>query len=137
MHQIQARYGNKLSHVGLGDEAQKNLGEALRIAREIKNDPLVAQILNFEGDRLFYSGDFSAARLLFEQALKVVSHTSDREQTLVTKFNLAKVAVMQGHPRDPFRTLQSLAEGADRSVHKYLAVECTVYLGQALIAAKE
>ena len=135
--QIQASYGNTLSLVGLGDEAQKNLGEALRIAREIKNDPLVAQILNFEGDRLFYSGDFSAARLLFEQALKVVSHTSDREQTLVTKFNLAKVAVMQGHPREQFRTLQSLAEEADRSGHKYLAVECTVYLGQALIAAKE
>jgi len=135
--QIQASYGNTLSLVGLGAEAQRNLDEALRTAREIKNDPLVAQILNFEGDRLFYSGDFSAARLLFEQALKVVSHTSDREQTVVTKFNLAKVAVMQGHSREQFRTLQSLAEEADRSGHKYLAVECTVYLGQALIAAKE
>jgi serine/threonine protein kinase/tetratricopeptide (TPR) repeat protein len=135
--QIEASYGNTLSLVGRGAEAQKNLDEALRTAREIKNDPLVAQILNFEGDRLFYSGDFGAARLLFEQALKVVSRTTDREQTLVTKFNLAKVAVMQGHSREQFRTLQSLADEADRSGHKYLAVECTVYLGQALIAAKE
>jgi tetratricopeptide (TPR) repeat protein len=135
--QIQASYGNTLSLVGLGAEAQKNLDEALRTAREIKNDPLVAQILNFEGDRLFYSGDFSAARLLFEQALKVVSHTTDREQTLVTKFNLAKVAVMQGHSREQLRTLQSLGEEADRSGPKYVAVECTIYLGQALIAAKE
>jgi tetratricopeptide (TPR) repeat protein len=93
--------------------------------------------LNFEGDRLFYGGDFSAARLLFEQALKVVSRTTDREQTLVTKFNLAKVAAMQGHSREQLRTLQSLAEEADRSGHKYLAVECTIYLGQALIEAKE
>jgi tetratricopeptide (TPR) repeat protein len=108
-----------------------------RTAREIKNEPLVAQILNFEGDRLFYSGDLSAARLLFEQALKVVSHTTDREQTLLTKFNLAKVAVMQGHSREEFRTLQSLAEEADRAGFKHLAVECTLYLGQALIAAKE
>lgn len=135
--QIQASYGNTLSLVGLGAEAQKNLDEALRTAREIKNDPLVAQILNFEGDRLFYSGDFSAARLLFEQALKVVSHTTDREQTLVTKFNLAKVAVMQGHSREEFRPLQTLAEEADRAGFKHLAVECNLYLGQALIAARE
>jgi tetratricopeptide (TPR) repeat protein len=135
--QIQASYGNTLSLVGLGADAQKNLDEALRTAREIKNDPLVVQILNFEGDRLFYGGDFSAARLLFEQALKVVSHTTDREQTLVTKFNLAKVAVMQGHSREEFHTLQSLAEEADRSGFKHLSVECTIYLGQALIAAKE
>ncbi|MHB8216547.1 MAG: protein kinase domain-containing protein [Candidatus Sulfotelmatobacter sp.] len=135
--QIQASYGNTLSLVGLGAEAQKNLDEALRAAREIKNDPLVAQILNFEGDRLFYSGDFNAARLLFEQALKVVSHTTDREQTLLTKFNLAKIAVMQGHSREEFRTLQTLAEEADRAGFKHLAVECNLYLGQALIAAKE
>jgi tetratricopeptide (TPR) repeat protein len=74
---------------------------------------------------------------LFEQALKVVSHTTDREQTLLTKFNLAKVAVMQGHFREQFRTLQSLAEEADRSGFKHLSVQCTIYLGQALIAAKE
>jgi len=135
--QIQASYGNTLSLVGLGTEAQKNLDEALRAAREIKNDPLVAQILNFEGDRLFYSGDFNGARSLFDQALKVVSHTTDREQNLVTKFNLAKVAVMQGHSREQFRPLQTLAGEADRAGFKHLAVECNLYLGQAQIAARE
>ena len=135
--QIQASYGNTLTLLGQGAEAQKNLDEALRTAREIKNDPLVVQILNFEGDRLFYSGDFAAARLRFEQASKVVLHTTDREQTLVTKFNLAKVAVMQGHSREQFSSLQSLAEEADRSGLKYLAVECSIYRGQALIEAKE
>src|SRR5258708_34847545 len=44
---------------------------------------------------------------------------------------------MQGHPHEQFRTLQLLAEEADRSGLKHLAVECTIYLGQALIAAKE
>ena len=135
--QIEASYGNTLALLGRGSEAQKNLDESLRIAREIKNDPLVAQILNFEGDRLFYSGDFAGARALYEQAMKVVSHTTDREQTLVTKFNLAKVEVMQGRGREQFRTLQSLSEEADRSGFKHLAVECTIYLGQALIAARE
>ena len=135
--QIEASYGNTLSLVGQGAEAQKNLDEALRGAREIKNDPLAAQVLNFEGDRLFYSGDPGAARLLYEQALKVVSHTTDREQTLITKFNLAKVAVMEGRSRQELSALQALAEESDRSGFKYLSVECSVYLGQALIAAKE
>jgi tetratricopeptide (TPR) repeat protein len=44
---------------------------------------------------------------------------------------------MQGHSREEFHTLQSLAEEADRSGFKHLSVECTIYLGQALIAAKE
>jgi tetratricopeptide (TPR) repeat protein len=135
--QIEASYANTLTLVGRGNEAQKSLDEALRTAREIKNDPLVAQILNFEGDRFFYTGDFAAARLRFEQASKMLSRTTDREQTLVTKFNLAKVAVMQGHSREQLTSLQSLADEADRSGLKYLAVECSVYRGQALIAAKE
>ena len=66
-----------------------------------------------------------------------MSHTTDREQNLVTKFNLAKVAVMQGHSREQFRPLQTLAEEADRAGFKHLAVECNLYLGQAQIAARE
>jgi tetratricopeptide (TPR) repeat protein len=135
--QIQASYGNTLTLVGRAPEAQKNLDDALRTAREVKNDPLIAQILNFEGDRLFYSGDFAGARSWYQQASKIVAHNTDREQTLLTKFNLAKVAVMQGRSREQFSSLQSLADDADRAGLKHLAVECSLYLGQALIQAKE
>ena len=135
--QIQASYGNTLTLLGRGAEAQKNLDEALRTARVVKNDPLIAQILNFEGDRVFYSGDFAGARSWFDQASKITAHNTDREQTLVTKFNLAKVAVMQGRSGEQFNSLQSLAEQADRSGLKHLAVECSLYLGQALITAKQ
>ncbi|HTM41366.1 MAG TPA: tetratricopeptide repeat protein [Terriglobales bacterium] len=135
--QIQASYGNTLTLLGRGTDAQKNLDEALRTAREVKNDPLIAQILNFEGDRVFYSGDFAGARSWFEQASKITSRNPDREQTLITKFNLAKVAVMQGRTREEFSTLQSLADDADRAGLEHLSMECSVYLGQALITAKE
>ncbi len=44
---------------------------------------------------------------------------------------------MQGRSREEFTALQSLADDADRAGLKHLSVECSVYLGQALIAAKE
>ena len=135
--QIQASYGNTLALMGRAEEAQKNLDEALRTARDVKNDPLIAQILNFEGDRAFYAGDFAAARSWFEQAAKIAAHTSDHEQALVTKFNLAKVAVMQGRSREQFSSLQSLADDADRSGLKHLGVECSLYWGQGLIEARQ
>src|SRR4029077_11803212 len=55
--EIEAIYGNALSLLGRWDQAQKTLDEALTAARELKNDPLIAQILNFQGDRLFYLGE--------------------------------------------------------------------------------
>ena len=135
--EIQGTYGNALTLMGRGDEAQKNLDEALGMARELKNNPLIARILNFEGDRLFYRGDFKAARSFFEQASQAAARTTDREQILLSKFNLAKVAVREGRSRETLSALRGLAEQADRSGLKYLSVECSIYLAEALISGKD
>ena len=135
--QIQASYGNALTLIGRGTEAQKNLDEALNLARELKNDPVIAQVLNFQGDRLFYLGDFKAARSSYEQASQVAAHTTDRGQILVSKFNLAKVNVMEGGSRDSVAALQTLAEQAEQSGLKYVSVEASLVLAQALINNKD
>jgi tetratricopeptide (TPR) repeat protein len=135
--EMQGSYGNALTLIGRGDEAQKNLDEALGMARELKNNPVTAKILNFQGDRLFYRGDFKAARSLFEQASQVAGRTTDREQALLSKFNLAKVAVKDGRSHETLRALQGLAEQADRLGLKYLSVECSIYLAEALIINKD
>ena len=135
--EIQGTYGNALTLMGRGDEAQKNLDEALGMARELKNNPLIARILNFEGDRLFYRGDFKAARSFFEQASQAAARTTDREQILLSKFNLAKVAVKEGRSRESLSALRGLAEQADGSGLKYLSVECSIYLAEALISGKD
>ncbi len=135
--QMQASYGNALTLIGRESEAQKNLDEALRLARELKNDPAIAQILNFQGDRLFYQGDFKGAGTLYQQASGVAAHTTDRGQILVSKFNLAKVNVMEGRSRESIAALQTLAEQADQSGLKYISVEASLYLAQALINAKD
>jgi eukaryotic-like serine/threonine-protein kinase len=137
LSQMQASYGNALTLIGRESEAQKNLDEALKLARELKNDPAIAQILNFQGDRLFYQGDFQGARTLYEQASRVAAHTTDRSQILVSKFNFAKVNVMEGRSRESIATLQTLAEQADQSGLKYVSVEASLYLAQALINTKD
>ena len=75
---ILSGYGNALSLVGRGNDAQKILDEALGVAREIKSEPLKAQTLNFQGDRFFYNGDLKSAKAQYEQALRVASRTSDQ-----------------------------------------------------------
>ena len=135
--QMQANYANALTLIGRGDAGQQKLDEALAMARELKNNPVIAQILNLEGDRLFYAGSFQAAKTLFQQASQVASHTTDREQGLLSKFNLAKVNVKAGRSKEMVGTLQTLAEQTDRLGLKYLSVECSVYLAEALINNKD
>src|SRR5438552_4964201 len=135
--EIQSAYSNALLLIGRGDDAQKNLEEALGLARELKNNALIARVLNLQGDRLFYRGDFKAARPLFEQASQVAARTTDREQILLSKFNMAKIAVKQGRSQDAVNVLKPLADDADRSGLKHLSIECSVYMAEAVIASKQ
>lgn len=134
---ILSGYGNALSLLGRGDEAQKSLDEARDIAHAIKSDPLAAQILNFQGDRFFYTGDLKSAKSEYQQALRAASHTTDRDKVLVSKLNLAKVSVAEGNSRDAIKVLRGLAAEADTSGLKYFSLECSVYLAKALISVKD
>ena len=55
------------------DEAVKPLDEALALAKDLQNPTLIAQILRFQADRLFYSGDAKGAVALAEQAIQAAS----------------------------------------------------------------
>jgi tetratricopeptide (TPR) repeat protein len=50
---------------------------------------------------------------------------------------VAKSAVRAGQSRSAIKTLQTLAEKADTLGLKYISVECSVYLGEALVQAKD
>ncbi|MCU1296133.1 MAG: Serine/threonine-protein kinase PknB [Acidobacteriaceae bacterium] len=130
-------YGNSLALLGKSQEAEKDLGEAVGLSREVKNLSLVGQNLNFQGDSAFYQGDFKAAGKFYQQALQVASQTTNRRLRLTSKFNLAKVAVKQGNSREPVAVLRGLAEQADAAGLKYLSVECSVYLGEAQMNQKD
>ncbi len=134
---ILSGYGNALSLAGRSEEAQGNLQEALNLARELKHQPLIAQILNFQGDLLFYQGDFKSAKPVFEQALQLASRTQDRYLILTSKTNLAKVTLKEGRGRVVINSLKALAQESGALRLKYLSSECSAYLGEALLSTKD
>ena len=131
MAEIVGGYGHALAQAGRGDEAARNFDEALGLARELKNQALIAQTLNFQGDSSFYRGDLRGARQLYEQAVQAASHSNDRHAVLQSNINLLKVAAREAGKQAAIVRLKSLAEGADALGLKYLALEASVYLAKA------
>jgi len=137
MAEILSGYGGALAEAGRPEEGQKTLEEALSLARELKSQPLVAETLNFQGDSAFYRGDFKSARTLYTQALQAASRTKDRDKVLASKIGLAKVAIREGRSREAVTSFKSLAQETDSLGLKYLSVECSVGLAEALVNAKD
>ncbi|MGB8537995.1 MAG: tetratricopeptide repeat protein, partial [Acidobacteriaceae bacterium] len=135
--ETQADYGNALSLVGRQDDARVSLDQALALARQLQDNPLIATILNFQGDRLFYGGDLKGAHPLYDEALQTATRAKDREGILLSKFNQAKLSVKDGHGSAVAGTLRPLAHEADGMGLKFLSTQCAVYLGEALITAKD
>ncbi len=137
MAEILSGYGGALAEVGRWEEAQKTLNEALSLARELNSQPAVAATLNFQGDTAFYQGDFNSARSLYGQAIQAASRTKERDKVLASKVGLAKIAVSEGHSREAISSLKSLAQEADSLGLKYSSVECSIYVGEALVDSKD
>ena len=66
--EVLARYGDVLSVVGRGEEGQKSIDEALKLADEVKDESATAEARNALGDSYFYRGDYSSARQQYERA---------------------------------------------------------------------
>jgi len=137
MADILGSYGGALAEAGRWEEGQKTLDEALSLARELKSQPRVAQTLNFQGDSAFYRGDFKSAQTLYGQTLQAASRTKDRVQVLTSKIGLAKVAMREGRSREAISSLKALAQEAGSLGLKYLSIECSVDLGEALVNNKD
>ena len=137
MADILTGYGAALTDAGRGEEAQKSLEEALSLARDLKSQAQVAQALNIQADSALYRADFKAARVLYGQALQVASSIRNREQVLESKIGVAKVEMKEGRSREAIGSLRSLAQEANSLGSKYLAVESSVDLAEALVNSKD
>ena len=135
--EITGRWGDLLAQVGRGDEGRQNIEDALNIAHQIKNDTAASMATNWMGDVNFYKGYFDAARQQYDHALQIATKASQREQILVSKVNKAKADVMQERGSNAIASLKKLAEEADSLGLKSASVECSVYLGAAMIEAKD
>ncbi len=137
MVEILSSYGDALIQAGRSDEAQKCLDEAMSLTRELKNDAFVAQILNYQGDVPFIRGDYKSARDLYQRALQTASRAGDRGKVLHCRFDLARLAVKEGHTQAAVKELEELSREADSLGWKYLVAECSVYRAEALMNVKD
>ncbi len=129
--------GAVLAQAGRGADSIPLLEEAQGLARGLKNDALSAAILNSQGDAHFYQGEVKAANDSYQQALHLASHTTDKNVLLASKLNLAKVAIAEGRSSSAASELRSLEQQADTLGTKYLSVDCSVSLADALIKSKD
>ncbi|MGA8866961.1 MAG: tetratricopeptide repeat protein [Candidatus Sulfotelmatobacter sp.] len=129
-------YGSALSEAGHLDEATKTLDEALKSARELKNDDLAAEVLNWQGDNLFYRGDLKSAKGLYEQALRTAAKTADRNLLLLSKLNFSKAEIVGGQPQNALKMLKNVLGETD-ALGLQLTVECAIYEAEGKVQLKD
>jgi tetratricopeptide (TPR) repeat protein len=129
---IQAQYANALSQAGRAAEAQPLLDKALSAAQSAGHQPLIAQIATFQGDSFLYQGNYAQARAHYGRALQAAKPAGNRF-LLPARAGLAKIETAGGNPRAAVQDLRQLVRDLDAIGLKYLAVECSVYLGEALL----
>ena len=136
MTEVLNAYGKAQAQIGKGEDAGKTFDQALALARESKNQAQISQILNNQGDGFFYQGDLNSALLSYHKAQEESARVGDRELTLLIKANIAKLSVKQGGGLAAANNLREIATQADSMGMKYLSVECSMYLAEALLNAK-
>ena len=125
-----------LARAGRGDESATSLDEAERIQQAWKNDGLVSAIRNTRGDIAFYRGDVKSAFQFYQSGLQLASRTEENEVTLLSKLNLARVAVAEGHFQDALRQLKPLLN-AKRAVTANLSMQINLAAAEAAIGVKD
>lgn len=137
MAQIQNGYAQALVMAGRGGEAAKPLEDAEGLARELKNDSLLADILNTQGNVRFYSGDVNGAKNFYQQSLQAATRAKDQDKILNAKLDLAKVAIAQGQSQAAISALHQLVGQADAIGFKALSVAASAQIATAMVAAKD
>jgi serine/threonine protein kinase/Tfp pilus assembly protein PilF len=137
MTEVLSGYGMALADAGRLDDAKKPLDEALALSRELKIDGSISQALDYQGECFFYRSDFKSARSLYDQALQFASRSKEQEKILLSKVHIAQAMLKQGRAPEAASALRTLAGQADRLGMKYLGLEASVYLGEALVELKD
>jgi eukaryotic-like serine/threonine-protein kinase len=121
-----------LGDAGRGGESAKPLDEAESIAREMKNDALMADILNTRGDVAFFSGDTKGAEQLYKSALGLATRAKDNDALVLSKLNVARMAMAQGRAKEALGMLRPL-QNSIHTTNANLSLQSAVAYAQAQI----
>jgi serine/threonine protein kinase/tetratricopeptide (TPR) repeat protein len=126
-----------LAVAGRGAEAGKLLDEAQEMARNLKNDDLNSALANVRGDVAFYQGNFKSATMDYQQAAALAAKAKQRETAMVSKMNLARVAIAEGRSQSAITDLRTAVQQAESQHLKYYAVRGSVDFAEALSNTKD
>jgi eukaryotic-like serine/threonine-protein kinase len=121
-----------LASAGRGNEAAQPLNETENIVRELKNDALMAEVLNTKGDVAYYSGDIKDAEQFYKSALSLAARAKDNDTLALSKLNVAKMAIAQGRAKDALGMLRQPANST-RSTNAYLSLQSAIANAQVQI----
>ena len=133
--EILSGYGNSLVLAGRIDEAAASLDQALSLARELQNPGLLAMVLRFQADRLFYIGDLKGALRLAEEAAQAAARASDRTLDLWAKTQVAQIAAAAQPTRSSAARLAENARQSESAGLAYLSVYASVHSAEAYVKA--
>ena len=100
-------------------------------------DGSIAQALDYQAECFFYRGDFKSARSLFEQGLQFAMRSKEAGEGHAFQVSRRQAMLKQGKAPEAAVALRKLAGEADSLGMKYLSLESSVYLGQALVESKD
>ncbi len=133
---VLAAYGSALAQAGRFEEARRLLGEALPIARALKNDELIAQIVTSQGDVFYYQGDFGSARREYQVADTLVTRAKLQQEKISSQLNLAKIAMKDGKSPVRAEMLSHLGATAERQGLKFESAEYSLLAGESELRSK-
>jgi eukaryotic-like serine/threonine-protein kinase len=137
MVDAQRDLADALALAGRGDESSKPLQDAQDLARELNSPGVQSAISGAQGDVQFYGGNLKAARPAYEQALKAASQGKDKEQLLTAKLNLARLTIAEGRAPAAIPDLRAIVQQADSLNLKYLSLQGSVAMAEAMINTKD
>ena len=126
-----------LAKAGRGDEAGALLNEAKKVINGLKNQALMAALLNTEADVAFYHGDTKTARDKYQEALRTATQSKAKNEELTAKTNLARLAIHERRGKSVAADLANLSRQADAAGMPFLAVEGSVDLAEAMMSSKD
>jgi serine/threonine protein kinase/tetratricopeptide (TPR) repeat protein len=125
-----------LAEAGRGGESAKPLDEAQEIARNLKNDDLNSALANTRGNVAFFEGNLKSAREGYQQAAALAAKANQRDSVIISRLNLARVAIAEGRSQFAITDLRAALQQAESQHLKYYFVRGSVDLAEAFINTK-
>ena len=98
---------------------------------------MIAETQGVQGDASFFRGDFKSAHASYAQALQAATRSKEPDTILIAKANLAKVAVQEKHGQEAIATLRPLIQRADELGLKYVSVESSIFMAEAMMQMRD